>query len=59
MPNLTNRLQKLEVHSLKSKVHYTWVEPVLTEEQLNAHVQEVRWKKGLSDDTKIIAFRWM
>ncbi|WP_299983894.1 hypothetical protein [uncultured Ruegeria sp.] len=58
MSNLNNRLQKLEAHSSEPKVHYTWVEPGSTEEQLEAHVKEVRREKGLSDDTKVIAIHW-
>lgn len=59
MSKLVNRLQKLEAHSSQSKVHYTWVEPGLTEEQLDAHVKGVRREKGLSDDANVVAFRWI
>lgn len=58
MSNLNNRVQKLETYSSKPKAHYTWVQPGLTEEELDTHVKQVRRERGLTDDVKIIAFRW-
>lgn len=59
MSKLNNRLQKLEAHSSPPKVHYTWVEPGLTEEQLCEHEQRVRSDCNLPDETTVVAFWWM
>ena len=42
MSELNNRRQNLATRSSEPKVHYTWVEPELTNEKLDVHAKEVR-----------------
>ncbi len=56
--SMKKRVRNLESRSSEPKVHYTWVDPGLTDEQLEAHVQEVRREQGLSADAQVFAFHW-